>query len=184
MNRTPAKTLGAPPDGENAWEGVDVTAVAGELLAELGQREWKLACAESLTGGMIASTIVGIPGASEVLLGGVVTYTDAIKTRVLAVDAELLETHTAYSAECARAMAAGARRLFGAEVAISSTGVAGPGSDLGVNPGCGFLGCITHETSLVWPVQVPSDLGRLGIRQAFTRGALALLQQVLLSGRA
>lgn len=173
-----------PTDEENAWWEVNAPALARKLLAELSRRDWKLSCAESLTGGMIASTIVGIPGASEVLLGGVVTYTDAIKTRVLGVDMGLLETHTAYSAECAEAMARGARNLFGAEVAISSTGVAGPGSDLGVSPGRGFLGCITPETSLVWPVRVSSDLKRFRIRQAFTRGALALLQQVLLSGRA
>ncbi|MCI6583600.1 MAG: CinA family protein [Mobiluncus sp.] len=151
-----------------------------DWMRELGLR---LACAESLTGGMIASTLVGVPGASDVLNGGVVTYTDAMKTKVLGVDADLLDEKTAYSPECAMSMAAGALQLFDADVAVSSTGVAGPESDLGVPAGTGFLGCATPYTMQVWPITVPGERTRQEIREAFTRGAIALVLRTLIHDR-
>lgn len=166
--------------GEAAWADLNPAIEAAALLAQLQERHWKLACAESLTGGMITSAFVDIPGASRVLHGGAVTYTDAIKTQVLGVEKTILESKTAYSAECALAMAQGARRIFAADVALASTGVAGPGSDLGFVAGSGFLAAITPETSLVWSLHIPSNCSRQTIRAAFVRGALALLHEVLL----
>src|ERR1044072_777163 len=86
-----------------------------------------LATAESCTGGLVAAGLTSVPGASDVFLGGVVTYANEVKARELGVPVELLQRRGAVSAEVAEAMAAGARERFGANVAVSVTGVAGPG---------------------------------------------------------
>ena len=83
--------------------------------------------AESLTAGMIASTIADIPGASAVLRGGAVTYCDEIKHRVLGVKQETLDHYTAVSYQTAREMAAGSLELYQSDIAVSATGYAGPG---------------------------------------------------------
>lgn len=86
-----------------------------------------LATAESCTAGLVAARIADIPGASDVLRGGAVTYCDAVKRRVLGVSEDTLRLHSAVSDPCAREMAAGARELFEADMAVSLTGCAGPG---------------------------------------------------------
>lgn len=83
--------------------------------------------AESLTAGMIASTIADIPGASAVLRGGAVTYCDEIKHRVLGVEQETLNRYTAVSFQTAREMATGSLELYQSDIAVSATGYAGPG---------------------------------------------------------
>nr|WP_223845859.1 CinA family protein [Corynebacterium spheniscorum] len=97
-----------------------------ELLDGLAARGETLATCESLTAGMLAATIAGVPGASRVLRGGLVTYATELKSSLAHVDWEILEAHGVISAECARAMARGAREVCGADWAISLTGVAGP----------------------------------------------------------
>ena len=82
--------------------------------------------AESCTGGLLAARLVGVPGASDVLRESYVTYADEAKARILGVRPETLRRHTAVSAECAREMAEGARRVSGADWAVSTTGYAGP----------------------------------------------------------
>lgn len=107
--------------------GVDdegMEAAVGRLLRERGQT---LAVAESCTGGMIASRITDVPGASEYFLAGVVAYANAVKTQLLGVPEGLLAQFGAVSEECARAMAEGARAAFGTDYAIATTGIAGPG---------------------------------------------------------
>lgn len=86
-----------------------------------------LATAESCTAGLVAARIADIPGASDVLRGGAVTYCDAVKRRVLGVSEDTLRLHSAVSDPCAREMAVGARVLFEADMAVSLTGYAGPG---------------------------------------------------------
>lgn len=86
-----------------------------------------LATAESCTAGLVAARIADIPGASDVLRGGAVTYCDAVKRRVLGVSVDTLRQHSAVSDPCAREMAVGARVLFEADMAVSLTGYAGPG---------------------------------------------------------
>jgi len=86
-----------------------------------------LATAESCTAGLVAARIADIPGASDVLRGGAVTYCDAVKRRVLGVSEDTLRLQSAVSDPCAREMAVGARGLFEADMAVSLTGYAGPG---------------------------------------------------------
>ena len=106
---------------------------AQEIVRKLTVRGQTLAAAESLTGGLISDSIVKVPGASKVFLGGVVSYDEGIKEKVLGVRGETLKTHTAVSAQTAREMAAGVRALMNADYALSATGYAGPdGEDVGL----------------------------------------------------
>lgn len=99
---------------------------AENLVALLAARGLKCAAAESCTGGLVASAIVGVPGASGVFQGSAVCYANSAKERTLGVGRATLETAGAVSAECAAEMAEGALRLFGADLAVSVTGIAGP----------------------------------------------------------
>jgi len=102
------------------------------LVALLRERGWTLATAESCTGGGIAAAVTDVAGASEVFLGGVVSYANEVKAEILGVPRETLDRAGAVSAETAWAMAVGARMRLGADVAVSATGIAGPG---GATPG-------------------------------------------------
>jgi nicotinamide-nucleotide amidase len=95
----------------------------GRLLREAGQT---LAVAESCTGGLVASRITDVPGASDYFLAGIVAYANEAKVKYLGVPAELLEAHGAVSEECARAMAEGVRAQTGADWGLATTGIAGP----------------------------------------------------------
>ena len=86
-----------------------------------------IAAAESCTGGEVAHRITAVPGSSAYFLGSIVTYSNDTKRTLLGVPSAILETRGAVSAECARAMAEGARRVFGADLAVATTGIAGPG---------------------------------------------------------
>ncbi len=100
-----------------------------QVVAALKERGMTLALAESCTGGLTAKRLTDVPGASAVFLGGVVSYTNGVKERVLGVPHETLAEHSAVSGPTARAMAEGVRRLTGAECGVSVTGVAGPDRD-------------------------------------------------------
>lgn len=91
------------------------------------QKKKTLALAESCTGGLIASRITNVPGASEIFLGGVVSYADSAKETLLGVQPKTLKRHGAVSEEVAREMAIGAREKFGADFSVAVTGIAGPG---------------------------------------------------------
>ena len=94
------------------------------LIPALAARGLTLATAESCTGGLIAKRITDVSGASEVYLGSVVSYANAVKIGLLGVDPDTLAAHGAVSAEVAAQMARGARRATGADVAVSTTGIA------------------------------------------------------------
>ena len=100
-----------------------------QVIAALKARGLTLAAAESCTGGLAAKRLTDVPGASAVFLGGVVSYTNGVKERVLHVPHETLETYSAVSEQTARAMAEGVRALTGADFGLSVTGVAGPDRD-------------------------------------------------------
>ena len=105
----------------------DERPVAELVLEQARRRGLTLATAESCTGGLVAGELTAIPGSSDVLAGGAVTYSNRLKEQLLGVPADVLEEHGAVSAETAAAMAAGARERLGADVAVAVTGVAGPG---------------------------------------------------------
>jgi len=97
---------------------------AGELLVEA---KLSLAVAESCTGGMLGSLLTAVPGSSTYFRGGVISYADSVKEKLLGVPAEVIKEKGAVSAETALEMARGVRRLISADVGVSITGVAGPG---------------------------------------------------------
>ena len=100
---------------------------AARLVEVCSARQLTVSTAESCTAGMVASAIAGIPGASSVLRGGAVTYVNEVKHAVLGVPDDVLAEKGAVSEETACAMAAGARERLGCDVAVSVTGIAGPG---------------------------------------------------------
>ena len=106
--------------------GVDNDDIAVAVAALLVKHHKTIAVAESCTAGLIASMLGSVPGISAHLLEGVVTYSNAAKTRLLGVPAEMIEAHGAVSEQVARAMAEGCRRRSGADIAVSVTGIAGP----------------------------------------------------------
>nr|MBQ8243833.1 CinA family protein [Oscillospiraceae bacterium] len=109
-----------------------------------------LVTAESLTGGGIGAAITGISGASEVYKGGIISYTNEVKHKVLGVPEEILVRHGAVSEPVAAAMASGARALLKADAAVSVTGLAGPGGDEFGNPvGTVFIGYEDVRTAVV-----------------------------------
>lgn len=108
--------------------------LARDIVERASARGVTVSTAESLTAGMIASTIADIPGASAVLRGGAVTYCDEIKHRVLGVEQETLDRFSAVSHQTAREMAAGSLDLYQSDVAVSATGYAGPGGGTGQDP--------------------------------------------------
>ena len=126
--------------------GVDVKDLAQVCMEELLKKHLTLATAESCTGGLVARRITALPGASKVYRGGVVSYWTEVKAAVLGVPQKTLDTYGAVSEQTARAMAEGARKITGAEVAVSVTGVAGPDPDERNNPvGLVFIGLATPE---------------------------------------
>jgi PncC family amidohydrolase len=108
--------------------------LARRIVDELGERNLTLAVAESCTGGQLSAALTAVPGASRVFLGGVVAYSNEAKIELLGVDWRILEEHGAVSEETAAEMARTARERFGSDIAIATTGVAGPGGGSELKP--------------------------------------------------
>ena len=98
-----------------------------ELAQRLQQRGWRMVTAESCTGGGVAHRLTALAGSSDWLEGGFVTYSNAMKQRLLGVDSTLLENHGAVSRECVEAMAQGALDNSSAQLSVAISGIAGPG---------------------------------------------------------
>ncbi len=113
---------------------LDLRALAERLQAICLAANLSVATAESCTGGLVAHELTEVPGSSEYLLGGIVAYADSTKRAALGVPAELIERHGAVSPHVARAMAEGARRVLGADLAVAVTGIAGPGGGTPAKP--------------------------------------------------
>ena len=137
--------------------GVDVSSLEETCFRLLKEKNLTLATAESCTGGRVAERITALPGVSAVYRGGVVSYWTSVKADVLGVPQETLDAHGAVSEETARAMAEGARRVTGADIAVSVTGVAGPDPDeRGVAVGIVYIGLATPDGTFCRPL----DLGK------------------------
>lgn len=118
-----------------------LSALAVKALKE---KQVTVSTAESCTGGLIAKSITDVAGSSAVLAGGMVTYTNRIKTDVLGVDEDIIKEHTEVSHACAKAMAERAREMFGTDYALSATGYAGPGGGTEKDPtGTVYIGIAT-----------------------------------------
>jgi nicotinamide-nucleotide amidase len=155
---------------------------AAALLARLGARGWTVAVAESLTGGLVVSSLVSVPGASAYVRGGVVAYATDIKAAVLGVDVDLLAAHGAVHPEVARQLAQGVRRVLGrdgapADVGIATTGVAGPDPQDGQPVGTVFLAVTTPDGTCVEQVDLTGD--RATIRADAASRAIQLALRVL-----
>lgn len=108
--------------------------LASRVIEIFREKGLSLALAESCTGGMIAETVTNVAGASDIFYGSAVTYVNSAKEHILGVAHETLEKHGAVSSECAEEMACGARSVYGADVAMSVTGIAGPGGGSEAKP--------------------------------------------------
>jgi nicotinamide-nucleotide amidase len=150
---------------------------AGEVLDVLRERGETLVSAESLTGGRVAAAITGVPGASAVFLGGVVSYATGVKRDLLGVDGDLIAVHGVISAECASAMATGVRDLMHADWALSTTGVAGPDRQEDQPVGTVYVGCAGPGVVETRLVRLSGDRAR--IQEAAVGAALELLQAML-----
>jgi nicotinamide-nucleotide amidase len=153
-----------------------MTASAAGVLAALRDRGASLATAESLTGGRLSAAFTAVPGSSEVFVGGVVSYATEVKVSLLRVPAAVVERYGVVSAECARAMAEGARHLTGATYAISTTGVAGPGPQDGVPPGTVYIGVAGPDGGTTVSLELVGDRGTVQERACGEAiGALAAI---------
>jgi nicotinamide-nucleotide amidase len=182
-SRAEAEVLLVPLEAEirartgTACFGVDDDSLASVVLEQLRRRGETLAVAESCTGGGLGAALAAVPGASEVFLGGVIAYANAVKQALLGVPAALLESHGAVSDPVAMAMAEGARRATGATWAIAVTGVAGPGGGSAEKPVglvhlaiAGPDGCSSEE------VRFGSSRGRAWIQRLTAGEALHRLR--------
>lgn len=156
-----------------------------EIVLELCREQGlELATAESCTGGLVGAMLTSVAGSSDVFVGGVIAYSNAVKQAQLGVSSELLEQHGAVSAEVAVAMAAGARAALGADVAVSVTGIAGPGGG-GAAPakpvGLVYLHAEGPDSGESGEFVVPGDREVVRRRAAFS--ALHLVRRLLTQSR-
>lgn len=148
------------------------------LLAALEARGQTLATAESCTGGLIAAALTAIAGSSSVVMAGFVTYSNAAKARMVGVSDASLAAHGAVSEAVAREMAEGALDRAGVDIALSCTGIAGPGGATPGKPvGLVFIGCARRGAATVVERHVfPGD--RAAVRAATVAAALRLAMPV------
>jgi nicotinamide-nucleotide amidase len=157
---------------------MSATDLARDVLDACRGRGLMLATAESCTGGLLAAALTEIPGASDVFERGFVTYSYPAKTAMLGVPLELLAAHGAVSEPVARAMAAGALARSDAQLAVSVTGVAGPGGSESKPEGLVWLAA-AGPAGVVAERRDFGPIGRARVRAASVEAALALLLQTL-----
>lgn len=151
--------------------------LAAQLVAGMQGRGETMATAESLTGGLLAGFVTGVPGASVVFLGGVVSYATEVKQQLLGVDDELVEKHGVVSAECAEQMAVGIRELLGTTYGLSTTGVAGPEPQEDKPVGTVYVGVAGPEGAHAVPLELDGE--RAEIRESSCVAAMSALLSAL-----
>ena len=143
-----------------------------DVIAALNGR--RLATAESCTGGGIGAALTAVPGSSAVYVGGIISYTNDVKQRLLGVPEQILESDGAVSAAVAEAMAVGARAALNADIVVSATGLAGPGGDDFGNPvGTVFIGYSDESCTVSKKFHFSGD--RDAVRQQAVRAALEMI---------
>jgi nicotinamide-nucleotide amidase len=153
---------------------------AAELLDDLRKDGLKLATAESCTGGLIAGVLTEIPGSSDVVERGFVTYSNAAKSQMLGVSERLLAEHGAVSREVALAMAEGALAHSGADVSVAVTGVAGPGGGSALKPvGLVHFAAARRGASTLHEEFRFGDIGRAQIRLKSVEAGLVLIRRAM-----
>jgi nicotinamide-nucleotide amidase len=157
------------------WSGAG--NLVATVLESLVGAEQTLATAESLTGGMLASGITDVPGASRSFVGGVVSYATRVKVTVLDVPAEVVERHGVVSEECATAMARGVRRHLDATWGVATTGVAGPDRQDGHPVGTVWIAVAGPDVVRARLLALDGD--RHAIRDATCESAVSLLWDLL-----
>ncbi|WP_082687622.1 CinA family protein [Curtobacterium oceanosedimentum] len=173
------------PAGPDPARSSSVEELAQRVVHTLTARGETVAVAESLTGGLVVSTLVGVPGASAVVHGGVVAYATPVKASVLGVDADLLAANGAVDPEVARQMATGVRTALAVDArpatwGISTTGVAGPDPQDGKPVGTVFVGIASAERSVAAELHLEGD--RAAIRSATVSELLARMTIEIASG--
>ncbi|MDR6985597.1 nicotinamide-nucleotide amidase [Paenarthrobacter nitroguajacolicus] len=163
-----------PADGPAPLAAADMATAA--VAAAIGQH-LTVATAESLTAGMVAATLANTPGASGMLQGGVIAYQNSVKASVLGVPEELLAAVGSVDGGVAEAMADGARRACGADLGISTTGVAGPEPHDGKAVGTVFVGVASANGRSAIEFSFSGD--RQSIREQACEAALACLLEAL-----
>ena len=159
--------------------GVDVSCLEEVCYGLLKERGLTVGTAESCTGGLLAKLLTDLPGSSALFRGGIVSYTNAVKAGVLGVPQTLLDQYGAVSPQVAEAMARGAKAVLGCDIALSTTGVAGPEPDDRGNPiGLVYLGLAWGEQCQVVPLHA-GQVDRDRIRRQAAQTALDLLRRHL-----
>ena len=159
--------------------GVNVDSVEEVCLALLKEKGLTLGAAESCTGGLLAKYMTDLPGSSAVFRGGIVSYTDSVKAGLLGVPQALLDEYGAVSPQVAEAMARGAKAALGCDIAVSTTGIAGPDSDDRGNPvGLVYLGLAYEDKCYVREFHA-GNVARERVRRQSARTALDLVRRYL-----
>ena len=158
----------------------DLAAAAAAVLAAYRARGFRIATAESCTGGLVAALLTEIAGSSAVFERGFVTYSNEAKTEMIGVPPAEIAAWGAVSESVARSMAKGALAASGADAAVSLTGIAGPGGGSDEKPvGLVHLAVATRDGSVTHVERRYGDLGRRTIREEAARDALRLLEGAL-----
>jgi nicotinamide-nucleotide amidase len=159
--------------------GESMEEVVGRMLSNSGKT---LSVAESCTGGLIGRRITEVPGSSDYFMEGFITYSNAAKVRALGVPEEIISAHGAVSSETAEAMAEGARRVSGADIGVSVTGIAGPGGGSKEKPvGTVFVGYSDAETVRSIKLLLPGD--RYLVRWRASQAALDVVRRQILKAK-
>ncbi len=154
-------------------------AVEEEVVSLLKEYDLSITTAESCTGGLVAATLINVPGVSEYLKEAYITYSDEAKEKMLGVDPELIKTFTVVSRETAEAMALGGAKAAGCDICVSVTGIAGPdGGSLDQPVGLVYIGCALKGEVQAKRFVFPGD--RSQVRRSAATEALNFVKEMIL----
>jgi nicotinamide-nucleotide amidase len=176
-------TPGPRTPGSGRRDGIGAAAgrLAREAIGLLISAGQTAATAESLTGGLVAAALTGVPGSSAVFRGGIIAYATELKTDLLGVPADLLARHGPVHADVAAAMAAGVRQRLGAAYGLATTGVAGPGPADGHPAGTVFIAVLGPSGLVGCQLNLQGDRPR--VREGSVQEIMSLLVRTLREDR-